>query len=364
MNGLTAMIAFNNIDDRYVEAAFLPSAAAADAAVEKPRRRSSFMNTEWAAAVICVVVGIGVYVTLLGLGRGWFAGSPAGDVSGTETEETEPTETETEAATELVVNCPAEGVYLARTDKLSLKREVRRAGAMPILEIINGISFKPGQPDIRADLVLMVDGTYYLYRSATGEINDPAGGRTAVLSEEDRVAFNEYYESSSIKTGFADELIQITDADMLDGLKRFILENGTPCTVYRRGDVFLPNTPITHEPHCIQYRGASTVIMTVDSETGCVVVYFGENATLTFRENGDLYFRMHSTMEFEHITGRGQPYDHHVTNVGHHGSGGSEPLPWEMELYYLEILDTAFRRGWGLNVSLKSLGYMIDEYTH
>lgn len=355
MNGLTALMRFGDIEDKYVEAAFLPSETAVDAAAEKPRRRSGFLNSGWVAAAVCVVVGIGVYVTLLGLGKGWFGRQPAGTAEGTGTEITEPAETD------LVIKPPAEGVYIARTDQLRKKRQITRSGAIPLLGILERLTFEPGQPDIRPDLVLMVDGSYYLCRSATGQINDPEGGLTAVMTEEDRLAFIEFYESGYVRTGFPDELIQIEDADQMEGLKRYILENGGPCTVYRSGS---SHTLFTYEPHCLEYRGhSSLIVMTVDSQTGCVVVYFSYHATMIFRENGDMYFKMHEAggMNFEHITPRGQPYDHNVTNVFHQGSGGPKYLPWEDELYYCQQLDKAFRRGWGLNVTLQSLGYMIDE---
>lgn len=49
------------------------AARQAEAFTGKGKTRSaSFLNSGWFAACICAVVGIGVYVALLGLGRGWF----------------------------------------------------------------------------------------------------------------------------------------------------------------------------------------------------------------------------------------------------------------------------------------------------
>lgn len=76
------------------------AARQAEAFTGKGKTRSaSFLNSGWFAACVCAVVGIGVYVGLLGLGKGWF-GQPVEQV-GTHQE----TNAETEVVTESIL-CP------------------------------------------------------------------------------------------------------------------------------------------------------------------------------------------------------------------------------------------------------------------
>lgn len=75
MKGWTAMKQLTNIDDRFIQNACLPDEFLDDTgklAPEKPRHYSWHHSTGWLAAGICAMVGIGVYVALIGLGRGWF----------------------------------------------------------------------------------------------------------------------------------------------------------------------------------------------------------------------------------------------------------------------------------------------------
>ena len=357
----TVYARFGAIRDEYVLEAdvsdILPTLA------KKPREKGTsafarFTQSGWFVACICAVVGIGVYIALLGLGQGWFDNLVVHPAGGTDSEQIDTAE-ETEAPTELVVDCPAEGLYIARTDDLRHKKKITSDGRYTFRNMIDSLSFEPGQADMRADMVVMIDGTYYLYRSATGEVNDPVGNRTAVMTEEDRKEYNDLFELFSVKTGFADELIQITDEDMIRGLKQFILENGTPCTVTRG---MFTSELITNEPHCLQYFGSTSVIMTVDHVTDCIVVYFGKTAKLTIQENGDLVYRLKDpgVLSIEHTTKRGEKYNMYSAKVEIWGSGSNQREIYT-EATHCSLLDTAFRRCWGVNVSLKSLGYMIDD---
>lgn len=92
----------DTLKPRFIEEA---EEALADGIVKSPaegrkHRLSSFLNSGWFAACVCAVVGIGVYVGLLGAGKGWF-GTPAGH-SGTSWTEavSEPDGSEHEAKTE------------------------------------------------------------------------------------------------------------------------------------------------------------------------------------------------------------------------------------------------------------------------
>lgn len=272
---------------------------------------------------------------------------------------------ETEAETELVIDCPAEGVYIGRTDNLSNVKEIRTDGRYRLRNMVNELTFTSGLADCRADMIIMIDGTYYLCRSASGEINEPVGNLTAVMSEEERKNLNNFFENFSVTTGFSDELLQFTEGNELRELKEYILANGTPCTE-RRGQ-FVTDALITNEPHCLVYKGTETLVLTVDSENGCVTAYFMK-AKIVFRENGDLYYKMDypGRLKLEHTTGKGEEYKFTSMSVAYLGSNGGsiDNKPWEWELYHFYRLDEAFRRGFGMNLSLKSLGYLIDETTY
>ncbi len=89
-----------SLDMRYYEEAEQALAAEQPAVIKGKSRQkaASFFNSGWFAACICAVAGIGVYVALLGLGKGWF-GTPAGH-PGTDAEsagESEPALSETTA---------------------------------------------------------------------------------------------------------------------------------------------------------------------------------------------------------------------------------------------------------------------------
>ena len=76
MKGIIVMKGLTDIDEKYIQAAILPEVESGKAGKtgkpKKEKRVGSFLNSGWAAACICLVVGIVVYLAVLGLGAGKF----------------------------------------------------------------------------------------------------------------------------------------------------------------------------------------------------------------------------------------------------------------------------------------------------
>lgn len=76
MKGIIVMKGLTDIDEKYIQAAILPEVESGKAGKtgkpKKEKRVGSFLNSGWAAACVCLAVGIVVYLAVLGLGAGKF----------------------------------------------------------------------------------------------------------------------------------------------------------------------------------------------------------------------------------------------------------------------------------------------------
>ena len=97
----TAFARLTDIRDDHIlegDISALLSARAYGKKQKTPSGFARFMQSGWGTFAACAVVAVGIYVALLGLGKGWFGtpgGNPGTDI-GTATEQNPVTETETE----------------------------------------------------------------------------------------------------------------------------------------------------------------------------------------------------------------------------------------------------------------------------
>ena len=255
---------------------------------------------------------------------------------------------------------PADGVFLARLDDLSKKKHVSGT-PNELMTIMRGVAFKHGQADMRPDMLIVVDKTYYLYRSKTGQINDPVGNRNGTVSDEWRKKINGYYKTYGFQLGFDDELVQFTGPDPIQELKEYVLEHGTPCTVYCTSSGY-SGMLITYDPHCLQC-GKNAPILSVDAMSGRLTVYFSEDKRIVFEENGErMWFSRKNS--FTHVLNRDEPFDRSTVQVFGGISGTiaySTAEAINLEIWCCDRLDKAFKEDWGLNLSLERLGFRIGS---